>query len=52
MYENSNYIINDTFEDTEICVSSISPGIDEMFTANIRNNAEESKPFLHCMLNN
>ena len=52
MYEKSNYIINDTFENTEICVNSISPGIDEMFTANITNNAEESKLFFHCMLNN
>ena len=44
MYGTSTYTIQDiTTEDTKICISCNSPGIDEKFTANITINTTESK---------
>ena len=49
MYEENSHATNGISGFTELCVISISPGIDEMFTTNITVNMVEGKIFFHSL---
>ena len=46
-YEQATYTISEQEDNVELCVTSISSGIEEMFTINITTDSFESMYFLH-----
>ena len=44
-YEQGTYTISEQEDNVELCVTSVSPGIEEMFTINITTDSIESTEF-------